>query len=170
MVILFSDRNSNAEKEITDILTFVGADHISDKKVCFNKGVFTFISAHKKTELKLNKGIAVFCDNTERFNGQTFPLGLIGICEENNINALEQFQKSNIAIISCGMNSKNTITLSSLGEYTILVSLQRSITDIKGNIVYPTDFKINLTKHYSPFAIMVSVAILLFYGITPKEF
>lgn len=170
MVILFSDRNSNAEKEITDILTFVGADHISDKKVCYCKGAFTIISEYKKTELKLKKGIAVFCDNTERFAGQTFPQGIIGICEDTNTKALELFHKSRIPVISCGMSGKNTITLSSLGDDTLLATLQRSFTDNLGFEIEPAEFKIKLNKSYSSFSVMASVAVLLLNGIVPKEF
>lgn len=170
MVILFSERKSRIEKEIIEILTFTGADYISDKTVCSREGVFTIISEYKKTELKIPQGIAVFCDNTERFKNQTFPKGIIGICEDTNINALELFKNSNTPIISCGMSGKNTITLSSLGDNTLLAALQRIITNVNNTEIEPCEFKIKLNKSYSPFAVMASVAVLLLKGITPKEF
>ena len=170
MVILFSDRKSRIEKEIIDILTFTGADYISDKTVCSREGVFTIISEYKKAELDITHGLAVFCENTNRFKNQTFPKGIIGICEDTNLNALELFKKSNTPVISCGLNGKNTVTLSSFKDNTMLVTLQRSITNIHKTEIEPCEFKIKLNKSYSPFAVLASSAVLLLKGITPKEF
>lgn len=169
MVILFCDRKSKTEKEIIDILTFVGADYISDKKVCSGKGIFTIISEYKKTELNIEKGIAVFCDNTERFIGQTFPKGIIGICEDTNKNALKLFSQSKISVISCGMNGKNTVTLSSLGDKELLATLQRCVVNNFGEKIDPADFKIKLKNDYNSFSVMASVAIMLLKGILPRE-
>ncbi len=170
MVILFSDRKSKTEKEIIDILTFIGADYISDKTVCSFEGAFTIVSEYKKTELKLNHAIAIFCENTDRFDFQLFPKGVIGICEETNIKALEVFHKNKIPVISCGMGNKNTVTFSSFSGDTLLMGLQRSITSIKGLQITPGEYKITLKKQYSPFAIMASATVLLLNGIIPKEF
>ena len=112
MVIIFSGRKSETEKEIIEILSSNGGDYISDKTILKGKGLFTVISEYKKTDLKIEKGIALILDDTERFKGQSFPFGVIGICEENNKSALGLFKKSKIPVISCGMNPKNTITFS----------------------------------------------------------
>ena len=68
------------------------------------------------------------------------------------------------------MNSKNTITLSSIIDNELLASLQRSIYDINGKKLEPAEFKIKLNKNYSPFSVMASLAVLLLKGIIPKEF
>lgn len=170
LVILFADRKSRTEKDIIEILTFAGAGYISDKTVCSGEGVFTVVSEYKNIDLKLNKGIAVICDRTDRFDRQALPSGIIGICEDTNQSALSLFFKNKIPVISCGMGGKNTITISSLEENTLFATLQRSITDMHGSIIEPAEFKIKLNKCYSPFAVMASVAILLLHGITPKEF
>ncbi len=170
MVILFSGRQSKTEKEIIKILKSYGGTYISDKNIQKNQGLFTIISTYKKTEIDLEKGIAVFIDNTDRFKNQVFPIGIIGICEDNNSKALEIFKKSGIAVISCGINLKNTITLSSITDGELLASLQRTVTDNLGNSIQPSEFKIKLTRNYTPFAVMACVAILLLNGIFPKEF
>lgn len=168
MVILFSGRKSTAEKDIIDILSGYGASYISDKAVISGNGDFTIVSEYKKSEIRIKKGIAVFIDDTDRFDDQIFPDNMIGICEERNITALKAFKKSGIPVISCGMNSKNTVTLSSMNSNTLLATLQRSLTDRSGNNIYPTEFKIRLKKSRTPFAIMASVAVLLLNGITPN--
>lgn len=170
MVILFSGRKSKVEKEIIEILTLYGANYISDKIVSTTKGKFTIISEYKKTDLRIKKGIAVFIDDTNRFDGQIFPKNIIGICEDSNLKALELFKKSNISVISCGMSTKNTVTLSSLSSDSLLTTLQRTITNNFGAEIEPAEFKIKLNKSYSPFAVMASVAVLLLNGILPKTF
>ena len=170
MVILLSNRKNKTEKEIIEILKQYGATFISDKFVSENDGNFTIISTYKKTDINLKKGIAVFIDNTSRFENQEFPIGIIGICEDKNTIALKEFQKNHIAVISCGMNLKNTITLSSINDDSLFATLQRTVTDYKGKSIDPSEFKIKLKKEYSPFAVMASLAILLLNGILPYEF
>lgn len=170
MVILFSGRKSTVENEIIEILSRYGANYISDKMVSAGKGRLTIISEYKKTDIKLKNGIAVFIDDTDRFNSQVFPKGIIGICEDGNLKALEIFRESRVPVISCGMNAKNTVTLSSLGSASLLVSLQRTLTDRAGHEVDPAEFKIKLTRNYSPFAVMASAAVLLLNGIVPEVF
>ena len=170
MVILFSGRKSAVEKEIIEILSGFGANYISDRAVSSGGGGFTVISEYKKTDIKLKSGIAVFIDDTDRFKNQVFPDGIIGICEEGNKAALTAFKASKTPVISCGMGAKNSITLSSLGGAALLASLQRTVTDFKGNEIDPAEFKIKLTKSYSHFAVMSSAAVLLIMGIKPDIF
>ncbi len=170
MVILFSNRKSKEEKEIIEILTAYGANYISDKIIATNKNTFTIVSEYKKTDLQIENGIAVFIDNTTRFDGQILPPNIIGICEENNHKALEIFKNSNISVITCGLGIKNTVTLSSLTSNSLLTALQRTITNHLKREIEPAEFKIRLSKSYSPFSVMASTAVLLLNEIVPKEF
>ena len=170
MVILFSGRKSAVERDIIEILSGCGANYISDKAVTSGEGGFTIISAYKKTEINLKNGIAVFIDDTDRFDNQIFPDGITGVCEDSNLKALSIFKSCGTPVISCGMSGKNTVTLSSLGSTSLLASLQRTVTDLCGNEVDPAEFKIKLTKQYSPFAVMASAAVLLLVGIKPEVF
>lgn len=169
MVILLSDRKSKYEKEIIEILKKYGGQHISDKFIG-NNSKFTILSIYKKSEWQINKGVVVFLDKGERFIKQEIPLGFIGICDENNRQALSMFKKNKIATICCGLGNKNSITLSSMGNDYLFSSLQRNIQNFAGEIIEPGEYKIKLTKEYLPFSIMASIAILLLNGITPLEF
>ncbi len=170
MVILFSGRKNRIEGEIIEILTSLGANYISDKAVLTGFEPITIVSQYKKSKLDIDNGIAVFLDDTNRFSGQEFKGNIIGICEDCNHKALEIFSESKISVISCGMNSKNTITLSSINSNTLLATLQRTITDINGNEIEPEEFKIKTNKEYRPFSVMACIAVLLLCGIIPTEF
>lgn len=169
MVVLFSDRKNKTEKEIIEILKSYGADYISDKNIHKGTGKITIISEYKVTDLEIENGIAVFISESDRFKNQKFPKGIIGICEDCNKIALQTFSASKNSVITCGMNSKNTITLSSINSNTLLATLQRNLTDKYGNELYPEEIKIKQKKNYIPFSVMVSIAILLLSGIVPNE-
>lgn len=170
MVLLFGTRQNKYEKEIIEILKKHGANHISDKVISEGQGDFTIISIYKKAEITLDKGIAVFLNETAKFSKQKLPIGIIGICEEKNSRALENFSLNNITVLTCGIGSKNTVTISSISNNTLLATIQRTIIDTNGNLLNPCEIKIHLTKEYLPYSIMVAVAILLLLGITPTNF
>jgi hypothetical protein len=73
-------------------------------------------------------------------------------------------------VITCGINNRNTITFSSISDSVLLATIQRSFIDISGNVISPCELKICLSEKYSPFAVMVAVAVLLLKGIVPQEF
>lgn len=160
MVILFSNRKSKLEKEILEILIACGADFVSDKSVVSAGGFFTATVCYKKTQIDAKKAIILIIDDSEKFKNQKLPLDVIGICEDVNFNALQVFKYNKVPVITCGNNHKNTITLSSIENNQYILTLQRQITDLKGNRILPTDYKITLDKKYSPEAVMLSGAVL----------
>ncbi len=170
MVILLTLRKSKYEEEIVEILKNYGADHFCDKSITVGGSKLTCISIYKHTELNLKNAVAIFTDKTSRFSLQKFPIGVIGVCEDSNKTALENFKKSNNAVITCGINNKNTITISSLTTDSALITLQRSVIDINGNRLEPCEFKIRLSKPYAAFSIMAATAALILNGISPTEF
>ena len=160
MVILFSNRKSKLEKEILEILITCGADFISDRLVISTGGFFTATVCYKKTQINAKKAIILILDDSEKFKNQILPLGVIGICEDTNQNALNIFKENKVPVITCGNNHKNTITISSIENNQYILTLQRQITDLKGNVILPTDYKITLDNKYSPEAVMLCGAVL----------
>ncbi len=170
MILLFSERRSKTEEEITKILTRSGVSHISDRHILRGDEKVTAISLFRKTDISLKSGVAVFCDDADRFIGQNIPDGITGICEDTNTVALKVFQENNVKVISCGMGPKNTVTFSSINENALLVTLQRSITDCNGEELLPCELKIKLKQKYNPFSVMAATTVLLLYGIIPECF
>lgn len=169
MVIMFCESKSKIAKEIAEILTSYGADHITDSKVEQNTGRFILISKTKPCKLGLNNAAIIFCTKSDKFKNQMLPKGVIGICDEDDRTALKILSQSNIPVITCGMNQKNTVTLSSLNENIWHISLQRNIQGINAVKIIPSEFKIKLKKQYNPFSILAAVTALLINGIKPYE-
>lgn len=170
MVILLCRKKSTVAKEIAEILTFHGANHITDNTIVQKRGSFVVVTKTQICDLKLNNAVIVFCDGTKQFRNQRLCKGIIAICEETDRAALEILARSNTPVISCGMNQKNTVTLSSLNGDVWFTALQRSLFDFKGNNVLPSEFKIHLKKRYKPYSVLAAATVLLLNGIKPCEF
>ncbi len=110
-------------------------------------------------------GIVLNIDDTHRFEKQKLPQSLVGVCEDNNQTALKIFKANGLPVITCGNNPKNTLTISSIDNNSYVVTLQREIIDINGNMVYPADYKFSFDKTYSSQAVMLSCAVLCLLGI-----
>lgn len=170
MVVLFSNRKSKTKKEIIEILTHCGAGYVSDRKIIASKNSLNVISEYKPIRLDIKKGIAILVDNASHFENQDLAEGIIGICESENKNALKVFENNKTPVITCGMNPKSTVTVSSLNTNYMLISLQRSFSGMVCKEIEPQELKIKLSKKYEPFSVMASAVILLLYGIEPFEF
>lgn len=170
MVILFSNRKNKLEKELIEILTAFGADFISDKSVTALGGFFTVCSIYKNADIKCKKGIALILDDTDKYSDIKLDSNIIGICDAENTEALKIFSKNPTPVITCGNNQKNTLTLSSFTENSVIISLQRNVKTIFGNQIYQGDYKVNLSKKYSNSALMFGFAILILHGKIPEKF
>lgn len=164
MVVILSDKKCRTEREISEILFSHGGDCISDGCIRFGQSKFTVINLHRNTDLKISGGIVVIAGNCKRFAKQLLPAGVIGICEDTNRDALMLFKKNRTPVISCGMDARNTVTVSSLSENTLIAALRRTVTDVKGRELEPAEFKIKLSSDVTPFSAMACVTALLLLG------
>lgn len=123
------------------------------------------------------------CEIKQILNSQTFTIepffitdrseyrsARICICADNNTSALEALKDSQIPVITCGMNSRNTITLSSYTETSCSLTLRRSIECINGKIIEPAEYPIKTAMPYHPYTIMAVTAIALLNGKFPISF
>ena len=161
MVILFCDKNSVIEKEIIEILKRHGFNAITDQGICILNKNPIILSAYKKTRLNLERGIAVFCDNTNIFRGQFLPKNIVGICEQENHTALQILKDNKSQSIVCGVSPLSSVTISSIKEGVYLITLQRTVSNCYGKDIEPSEFKITLSEKYNPFSVMASLLILL---------
>lgn len=84
------------------------------------------------------------------------------ICIVNSTDkkALQILKDCNSPVVTCGFNSSDTITFSSLSKENI-VALQRSIETTKGNILEPNEFKSMVTTQNNNNELMLNALLLL---------
>ena len=71
--------------------------------------------------------------------------------------------------VSFGLSPKDTLTLSSMGEETIHLALQREIVTLTGQRQDPQEFPLDRQDHTALCQILACVGIQLLLGVEPGE-
>lgn len=71
--------------------------------------------------------------------------------------------------VSYGISSTDSLTLSSLGEETISLALQREMVTLNGDCVECQEFLLPRGGHTSPLHVLACAGIQLLLGIPPEE-
>ncbi len=147
MVVILSDKENSVEKEIARLLCGI-----------------ELISVKGEADITLDKGIIIMTDEGKCFQSLKLNKDIIGICSDTNSSALSLFKRNGLPIITCGTGSKNTLTVSSIREKSLMLSLQRSIKDLKGRIIEPLEIKTECDAE-DCFSVMAVTAVRLIYGV-----
>ncbi len=169
VIVLFSKRYSRLKKEILGILEnygFAVADnnYITGAVGCRD----TVVCRSGRTDLKIGKSVVIFVDDTPFF-GQSVPDEAVTVIESTNTPVLRVLLNSGSSVVNCGMLKTDTLTLSSIGDTGVMVSLQRKIKNISGVTVEPQEYFFPAQKDYLPEAVMISAAVLILYGVFPNN-
>ncbi len=116
------------------------------------------------------EGILIFKDSFKDIDYSCLPPHFSPVFDSQNVNA-ENFLKDkdmDTTILTCGVSSKNILTISSIEESKAFVSFQR-YTIIKDKIIEPHDFTVNLTKPVEPEDLLFTCAVLLLSGIPSAD-
>lgn len=80
---------------------------------------------------------------------------------EDNLNCVKNLK---LRLISYGLNPKATVTISSIDEEKILVTLQRAIKTLSENIIEPQEIEISLKgTHNNPYISMILVIFSIIF-------
>lgn len=108
--------------------------------------------------------IVVFCSNfNNKLNGKNY----LAIFSSENHHAIEALNGSGNIAISCGMSAKDTLSTASITDEKRMVSLQRTIRSIDGEIIEPRDFYIK--SNYELYSSLAASAVLLLLGTMPED-
>ena len=100
--------------------------------------------------------IAVICPN-QKTNAKRFDISILlsDVEGETPLNILR-----NKKVITCGMNSTDSVTLSSITERSAAVCIQRKI-DAFGKKILPSEYKVNFSDPIEPIALLSAALILI---------
>ena len=71
--------------------------------------------------------------------------------------------------VSFGLSPRDTLTLSSLGEETILLALQREIISLAGDRLDPQEFPLDRKDHTALCQVLACVGVQLLLGVEPGQ-
>lgn len=77
---------------------------------------------------------------------------------------IHEIENKKINIISFGMNSKSTITISSAKEEQLLIAIQRKIINDVGNVIEEEERKINISEYKDIYSSLILEIIKIVYN------
>jgi len=115
--------------------------------------------------------IYLFLDSCrEMSTPSVFSTGSVAVVNAENTGILRLLQECGIHTIPCGLSDHNTFTLASSTEESSVISLQRSIPALTGEITEPMEFPVcpELAASLSRYLLMALCAIGCLTGNTQK--
>lgn len=72
-------------------------------------------------------------------------------------------------VVSCGMSAKDSVTLSSIGGGSVMLSIQRELPTVTGTVLERQEIPVRCPERASPEDALASSAALLLMGVPPGE-
>lgn len=117
----------------------------------------------------LNKsGIFVF-KNSSSDKQVIIPKGFIAVFSDINLDAISKLEKLDIPAVSCGMSSKDTISVSSIDDYSVMISIQREILLFSGEKIEPHDFCVFLKEKLDIYPLLVASLTLILSDVSTQD-
>ena len=88
----------------------------------------------------------------------------IAIAESHNKRAMQLLSQVDIPVITCGLSGKDTFTLSSIGESSAVVSIQRTISTWDGHEISPIEIPIRTKGKVDHYGLLCCGAVLSIFG------
>lgn len=119
-------------------------------------------------EICVEKGILLFKNSFQFREHKKIPAEFMTVFESHNMGAIEFLKGTGATAVACGTSSRDTLSIASIDYQSATVSLQRTIKNLKGEVVEPHDISIKLRSAMSPYPLLACCSALLLSGI-PSE-
>ncbi len=84
-----------------------------------------------------------------------------GVCESCDKQALRYFKNKKVPVVTCGMGTKDTLTLSSFNQGTAMITVQRELPFEYEKSEKPEEFTLHFKGNPTPFSVMAIFIVLL---------
>ena len=106
-------------------------------------------------------GIVIFGNGFAEPDGKCTVKGAVCITDSSNKAALKILAGSECYVIGCSMSGRDTLSISCITDEYMLVSLQRNIRTLDGDIAEPCEIKMAVDGNIPPFTVLAVCAVLL---------
>ncbi len=129
--------------------------------------IFMVLSTDNISEIRCKKGIIVFGKMLNKSGCNLKIESMIPIIDTSNINAVNIVRNLKTAAVGCSMSGHDTISVSGLtGFSSKIISLQRTIKTLDGEIVEPHDFVVKPSDEIPIYPLLAGCSVLLLSGIS----
>lgn len=83
------------------------------------------------------------------------------ILPSENQAAVEFAQRRGLLPLDCGLSLRDTLTLSSRTDSSVMIALQRPVKRLDGTVMDPVEVPISLTQKWAPYPLLCCAGVLL---------
>lgn len=123
-----------------------------------------FVSACSFTKIHTENCVLVFPEGIGAMPNEFICDNAVAVVFSSDNCAANPLNSHDIALITCGVSSKDTLTYSSHAGNSLLVSLQRSVTALNGTIYEPFEAVVKLNSPDDLSSAMACFAVRLSLG------
>ena len=169
-LILYGDiKDKSITSKLCRVLSdYGGVLYFSDTKAIkygdFTNISFTVYECDNLQKIEIPDSIIIFKSKQTNEHAIKLSDNIIVITESSNKKAICAISGNNAPCISCGMSGNDSVTLSSISDTDATISIQRSITDIKGKVIYPCDITVKLKHFCDGFSLLSILCFLILSG------
>lgn len=129
------------------------------------KPAFFVYDCERMPELHLDRGLLLFTGSCPQTAPILLPSGICSILESGNQQAAALLQNSKSPVVTCGMSTKDTLSVASVEEDGAVLSLQRNVSTLDGRLVEPHDFRVSFRAGMRSQQLLSISMILLLCGV-----
>ena len=168
-IILCGDQgDSSVSDALVSTLALYGGVRCFRHDRIFERGVsaeFFLYECEKLPKIELKRGIILFKNSIRRQQQEKIPEDFLCILGTKNTNAAALLKDAGASAVTCGTSTTDTLSVAALDGSAAVLSLQRSIRTLAGEIVEPHDFSVKCSEERSPHQLLSVSAVLLLSGI-----
>lgn len=170
-IILYGLTGGFVAEDIKRVLSNYGMISVCGSNIKENKGESDFLIIEYTTKANINtsSGIIVMTGEISSASQLKLPQDFKGIVYSGDVGALELLMDNGIETITCGMANTDTLMLSSVGDDTASVCLQRKIETLSGKEIEPREYPIKLKERITDYALLAAFGILLLTDTEPRD-
>lgn len=143
-------------------------EYLSENKIFRTSGTspnFIVYDTDKITKIDATDTILIFKRSFDADFSVSLSAKCTAILEQENIAAKTVLMNHPATAIFCGMSSKDSITLASNDIQSAVVSIQRHISCLSGDLIEVGDIPVSLTIAEDQYTILAVTCVLLLCGI-----
>ena len=168
-IVLCGDRKDlSVSDALVSTLALYGGVRCCGPDRIFERGVsaeFFLYECEELPKIELKCGIILFKNSIRRQQYAEIPGDFLCVLEAKNTNAAALLKNAGASAVTCGTSTKDTLSVAALDGSAAVLSLQRSILTLAGEIVEPHDFSVKCSEERSPHQLLSVSAVLLLSGI-----
>ncbi len=135
-----------------------------DKNTFFTHNNLDVLITDNPTDIKTPFAVTVFLGLGENFKGTHLDRNGLYIVDSDDTTALELLAANGASAVVCGSSALCTVSLSSIQNGYVSISLQRAVTTYDGRKTEPQEYRQKIDSHGSLNTILLVAAFLAVIG------